>query len=109
MAVAVTRTEFDAEGLRHAATRTKDAAAARRMPAIALVLDGRTRTEAAETCGMDRQTLRDWVHRYNDQGVARLSDRKAAGLTARPRLTVEHQETGQDRSDARSFTLGELR
>ena len=57
--------------------------------AAALVLDGRTGTEAAETCGMDRQTLRDWVHRYNDQGVAGLSDRKAAGPT--PRLTVEQQ------------------
>ena len=89
MAVSVTRTEFDAEGLRHAATRAKDAAAARRMRALALVLDGRTGTEAAETCGMDRQTLRDWVHRYNDQGVAGLSDRKAAGPT--PRLTVEQQ------------------
>ena len=89
MAVAITRTEFDADGLRHAATRAKDADAARRMLALALVLDGRTRTEAAETCGMDRQTLRDWVHRYNDQGLAGLSNRKAAGPT--PRLTAEQQ------------------
>lgn len=59
------------------------------MLALALVLDGRTRTEAAETCGMDRQTLRDWVHRYNDQGLAGLSDRKAPGPT--PRLTAEQQ------------------
>ena len=89
MAVAITRTEFDADGLRYAATRAKDADAARRMLALALVLDGRTRTEAAETCGMDRQTLRDWVHRYNDQGLAGLSNRKAAGPT--PRLTAEQQ------------------
>ena len=33
------------------------------MLAIALVLEGWSRAEAAETCGMDRQTLRDWVHR----------------------------------------------
>lgn len=89
MAVSVTRTEFDAAGLRQAATRAKDADAARRMLALALVLDGRTRTEAAETCGMDRQTLRDWVHRYNDQGLAGLSDRKAPGPV--PRLTAEQQ------------------
>ena len=61
MAVAITRAEFDAAGLRHSAARAKDADAARRMLALALVLDGRTRTEAAQTCGMDRQTLRDWV------------------------------------------------
>ena len=89
MAVAITRTEFDAAGLRQAATRAKDAHAARRMLALALVLDGRTRTEAAEICGMDRQTLRDWVHRYNDEGLVGLSDRKAPGPT--PRLSVEQQ------------------
>ena len=89
MAVAITWAEFDAAGLRQAAARAKDADAARRMLALALVLDGRTRTEAAETCGMDRQTLRDWVHRYNDQGLAGLSDRKASG--PRSRLTAEQQ------------------
>ena len=40
------------------------------MLAIAHVLDGRSRAEAAELCGMDRQTLRDWVHRYNADGLA---------------------------------------
>jgi len=85
LAVAITRTEFDAAGLRQAATRAKDARATRRM----LVLEGRPRTEAAQTCGMDRQTLRDWVHRYNDHGLAGLSDRKAPGPT--PRLTAEQQ------------------
>jgi hypothetical protein len=41
-----------------------------RMLALALVLDGVDRKTAAETCGMDRQTLRDWVHRYNAEGLA---------------------------------------
>ncbi len=86
LAVAITRAEFDAAGLRHAAARAKDADAARRMLALALVLDGRTRTEAAQTRGMDRQTLRDWVHRYNVEGLAGLSDRKAPGPT--PRLSA---------------------
>ncbi len=89
MAVAITRTEFDAAGLRHAAARAKDADAARRMLALALVLEGCIRMEAAQICGMDRQTLRDWVHRYNDQGLAGLSDRKAPGPT--PRLSAEQQ------------------
>ena len=87
MAVAITRAEPDAAGLRHAAARAKDADAARRMLAIALVLDGRSRADAAQSCGMDRQTLRDWVHRFNEHGLAGLSDRKAPGPT--PRLTAE--------------------
>jgi transposase len=59
------------------------------MLALALVLDGRTRSEAAELCGMDRQTLRDWVHRYNELGLAGLSNRVAPG--AKPRLSPEQE------------------
>jgi transposase len=55
------------------------------MLALALVLEGRKRTEAAEQCGMDRQTLRDWVHRYNEFGLGGLSDRLPPG--AKPRLS----------------------
>jgi transposase len=47
------------------------------MLAIALVLEGSDRTTAATSCGMDRQTLRDWVHRYNAEGLAGLANRKA--------------------------------
>lgn len=75
MAVAITRKELTAADLRWQAARTRDAKAARRMLAIALVLEGHSRTEAATSCGMDRQTLRDWVHRYNAEGLAGLSDR----------------------------------
>jgi transposase len=87
--VAIRRQELDASGLRRAASRSKDADAARRLLALALVLEGRLRTEAAQTCGMDRQTLRDWVHRYNAEGVAGLSDRRSPGPPAR--LTAEQQ------------------
>ncbi len=55
------------------------------MLALALVLDGHNRTKAAALCGMDRQTLRDWVHRYNEFGLDGLSSRIPAG--PRPRLT----------------------
>lgn len=82
-AVAVTRLEYSAAALRGAASRARDAAAARRMLAIALVLEGRSRLEAAASCGMDRQTLRDWVHRYNAEGLNGLSDRRLPGRTPR--------------------------
>ena len=88
--VAITRSELDAAGLRRAASRSRDADAARRMLALALVLEGRTRTEAAKLCGMDRQTLRDWAHRYNEHGLPGLSDRAPPG--ARPRLSPGQTE-----------------
>jgi transposase len=47
--------------------------------AIAHLLDGMSRADAASACGMDRQTLRDWVHRYNAQGIAGLSDALRSG------------------------------
>ena len=62
MAVAITRRELDTGGLRREAGRCRDARAARRMLALALVLEGCSREEAARHTGMDRQTLRDWVH-----------------------------------------------
>jgi len=64
VAVAITRTELTAAELRGVAARARDADAVRRMLALALVLEGHSRRDAAEACGMDRQTLRDWVHRY---------------------------------------------
>ena len=87
--VAITRMDLDVAGLRRAAAQSRDADAARRMLALALVLDGFSRTEAAKQCGMDRQTLRDWVHRYNDLGLVGLSDRVPPG--AKPRLSPEQE------------------
>ena len=89
-AVAVTRTELSAAELRREAGRRKDAAAARRMLALALVLEGHSRAAAAECCGMERQTLRDWVHRYNAEGLAGLSDRPMPG--PKPRLTPAQEQ-----------------
>ena len=81
--VEITRTELSAAELRRAAARSRDAGAARRMLAIALVLEGKSRQEAAESCGMDRQTLRDWVIRYNAEGLPGLSDRVPPGPPCR--------------------------
>lgn len=86
-AVEITRTELSTTELRRAAACSRDADAARRMLALALVLEGRSRKEAAESCGMDRQTLRDWVIRYNEGGLPSLSDRVLPGPAFR--LTPE--------------------
>ena len=64
--VAITRAEHSASNLRGEAAATSDAAAARRMLAVGLVLEGQPRGVAARICGMDRQTLCDWVHRYSE-------------------------------------------
>ena len=77
--VEVTRLELTAAALRELAGRTQDGAVVRRLLAIALILEGRPREEAARLSGMDRQTLRDWVHRYNAEGVAGLSSRCSPG------------------------------
>jgi putative transposase len=47
---------------RAAAAAAKDANQARRLLSLAAIRDGMSRTEAARIGGMDRQTLRDWVH-----------------------------------------------
>lgn len=83
MTVKITRLEHDAAALRSAAARSSDAKVARRLLAVALVLEGRTRAEAARSCGMDRQTLRDWVIRYNALGIDGLSDRHGGGQVAK--------------------------
>ena len=68
--LAITRTEHSADELRAFAAKGRDGAQVRRLFALALILEGHARTEAGRRTGMDRQTLRDWVHRYNAEGVA---------------------------------------
>src|SRR4051794_2535642 len=85
MTVAVARKEPGAVGLRREARRCRDTAASRRMLALALGLEGASREEAARAAGMDRQTLRDWVRRYDAEGLAGLRDRPRSGRE--PRLT----------------------
>ena len=86
--IMITRMELTAAELRAAAGKTKEARAVRRMLAISLVLEGVDRATAAATCGMDRQTLRDWVHRYNAEGVAGLVNRT---VPHRPRRLAPEQ------------------
>src|ERR1700734_674014 len=83
-AIAV-RTDFWSQKLRRLATRVKNAAQARRLLAIAAVLDSAAREEAAKIGGMDRQTLRDWVIRFNDQGPDGLINKTAPGAPGKLR------------------------
>jgi transposase len=97
------RTDYSAGELRRLAAATKHANQSRRLLSLAAVLDGMNRTEAARIGGMDRQTLRDWVHRFNEQGPDGLKDAWSKGNP--PRLSLEQQaelaqlvETGPDRA-----------
>src|SRR6266540_5115767 len=87
-AVAV-RTDYTAGEVRRLAKGAKDAAQARRLLAIAAVFDGASRTEAAKIGGMDRQTLRDWVIRFNRQGPDGLFNIPSPGVP--PKLDATHR------------------
>lgn len=77
--VEITRRDHTSAELRALSGRCTEGAQVRRLLALALVLDGHSRSEAAGLSGMDRQTLRDWVHRYNAEGVAGLKSRLSPG------------------------------
>ena len=75
--------------LRKLAKAEEDARVARRLLAIANALDGMDRKAAAAAAGMDRQTLRDWVIRYNEHGIDGLLDCWGSGRP--PRLDPDEQ------------------
>ncbi len=77
------RADFDAPALRAAARRSRNAAQARRLLALAAVYDGATRTEAARIGGVTLQIVRDWVLKFNAAGPDGLVDRKAPGQPSR--------------------------
>ena len=84
------RTDFSAGELRALAKRAEDADQARRLLSLAAVLDGMSRKTAAEMGAMDRQTLRDWVHRFNERGPQGLTNAKAPGPA--PKLSPEQKQ-----------------
>ena len=88
-AIPITRLDRTASELRSFASKSGDGAQVRRLLALALVLEGRSRTEAAKQNGMDRQTLSDWVHRYNATGIDCLKSCHAPG--AAPLLSEEQR------------------
>jgi transposase len=104
MASAVSlREDYSVSELRRLAAATKNANQSRRLLSLAAVLDGMNRTQAARIGGMDRQTLRDWVHRFNAHGPDGLLDSWSKG--PEPRLSQEQRteitqlvETGPDKA-----------
>jgi transposase len=79
------RRDIGSQELRRRARRERDGRISARLIAIANALEGIDRASAARLAGMDRQTLRDWVHRYNAEGIAGLCNRPAPGR--KPKLT----------------------
>ncbi len=89
-AAIVLRDDFEAPVLRQLARRATDADQARRLLALAAVYEGMDREEAARIGGMDRQTLRDWVHRFNERGPEGLINIKPLGRPSK--LSPEQKE-----------------
>jgi transposase len=83
------RPDYAGPALRVAARRSKDAAQARRLLALAAIYDGASRTEAARLGTVTLQIIRDWVVRFNAAGPDGLIDRKPPGSL--PRLTDAHR------------------
>src|ERR687898_125550 len=73
------RDDISAEELRRLARQETNGRVACRLIALANVRDGMSREQAARQAGMDRQTLRDWVIRFNAEGVEGLGDRPKSG------------------------------
>src|ERR1700751_1887524 len=83
------RTDYSSKELRGLARRAKNAGQARRLLAIAAGLDGAFPEDAAMVGGMDRQTLRDWVIRFNERGPEGLINKSAPGAPSK--LSKKHK------------------
>lgn len=102
-AVVFTRMDHAAAEFRALAAKSDDADQARRLLAIAMIVEGTSRLDAARQTGMDRQTLRDCVHHYNETGIDGLVSRKPRG--AAPKLTSVQMAELRELSPAPSSTL----
>jgi len=97
------RTDYSAASLRRLAATSKDANQSRRLLSLAAVRDGMDRAQAARIGGMDRQTLRDWVHRFNERGPDGLKDNWRRDVPSRLSVAQRERlcalvETGPDRA-----------
>ena len=86
MCAVTIRDEVSPQELRRRARQESDGRVAARLFAIANALEGMDRASAARLAGIDRQTLRDWVHRYNEAGIAGLGNRRRRGRS--PKLVL---------------------
>lgn len=91
MAAAIAlRADYDADGLRALAKQSEDADQTRRLMALAVVYDGGSRSDGAKAGGVELQTFRDWVLRFNAGGPVGLLNGKAPGQT--PRLDAAQRQ-----------------
>ncbi len=80
MAAAIgVRSDYTSEDLRRFARQSGDVDQVRRLLAVAVILDGGSRSEAAKVAGVTLQIVRDWVLRFNARGPDGLATRKAPG------------------------------
>ena len=86
--------DWSSEEFRRLAAKAKDANQARRLLALAAIRDGQGRAEAARIGGMDRQTLRDWVHAVNARGLDGLINRKAPGRQPKLKFQTPGPQSG---------------
>ncbi len=91
MPALIIREDVPPAELRRLARAGDDSRVSRRLLAIAAALEEMSREAAAQIAGMDRQTLRDRVIRYNRGGPAALSDHRGDGRPCR--LTEGQQAT----------------
>ena len=83
--IEITNTDHTAEEIGELARKCKNRSEARRLRAIARVMEGaESRAGIARRARVDGQTLCDWVNRYNAKGVAGLKDRPGRGRPSRP-------------------------
>src|SRR5260370_713322 len=107
--IEVTRLDLSAAKLRRVASRSPDGRVACRILAIAHVLEGSSRADAAAACGMDRQTLRDLGHRYNHASLTRRGGlRHRRTRVAAPRTALVRWSGYKD-LDTASGDTGRLR
>ncbi|RWN96157.1 MAG: helix-turn-helix domain-containing protein [Mesorhizobium sp.] len=83
------RTDYSAVARRRLAKAAKDVNQSRRLLSLARIMDGMSREDAARIGSMDRQTLRDWVHCFNEDGPDGPKDAWYGGPT--PRLSPEQK------------------
>ena len=73
------RGDHTGSDLRRLARRCGDADQVRRLLALAVIVDGGSRSDAAKVGGVTLQIVRDWVIRFNAEGPDGLVSRKAPG------------------------------
>ena len=115
--IAVTCTDHTPESLRKLASSYKFRDCRNRLRAMALMIeDSVSRAEISRRVGVDVQTLRDWVVRYNEAGVGGLRD---AARPGRPPKLDENQQAqlvawmdagpDPDAGEPSCWTVGDIR